>query len=183
MPFRTPTTIAIAVLAALAIVACSSPQLTPTATPLPTATPMPTATPTPEPTVTSEPEGDEGIAATGIVREWADGSKDEIATTLIELVNEKLPSGIQIGEGGSLAVQFEERMTFEFHSPKSPGPSLSVWEVPVTVKTSFDVDKPIIGGTYSVTTPVTVLLDVSKELPDAISDWVVQVDGLSIKKE
>ena len=144
---------------------------------------MPTATPTPEPTVTSEPDGDEGIVATVIVREWADGSEDEVATILIELVNEKLPSGVQIGEDSSLAVQFEERMTFEFHSPKRPSPSLSVWEVPATVKTSFDVDKPIIGGTYSVTTPFSVVVDVSKELPDAISDWGVQVDGLAIKKE
>lgn len=116
-----------------------------------------------------------------IASEWAGDQKEEIVTAVLNEVEDGIDEAwVAVTESDPQVVNVSENTTLSFGPPTGyVGLDGAVFTVPVISASKVNVDKPIIGGDYVITTPLIITVDTET---DNVIGWTLDPDGISIRK-
>ena len=165
----------LAILALLATACGTSAQEHPTATPTsPTTEPRPTATE--RPAEVPRLRG-EDAALVGAI-DWTHRNHSMLADALVQLT---IPAAPFLES--SDANQIKEHATVEVKFPTPTGDTVNHFIVPAEVSSTFRVDKPVIGGTYKATLPISITVDIKLPMEERATSYHIPTSEFSLEKQ
>lgn len=162
--------------ATIGLTACaSSSQDHPT--PTPTLTPTKPKTPTPE--VPEIPIGRlERPALVGAI-DWTKRNHSMLADALIEQTGPAAPFLDR-----SITAQIRENARVDVKFPVAAANNTGIdFIVPAEITSTFNVNEPVIGGTYKATLPVSLFVDINLPMEDRVTSHRIETDKFSLEKQ
>ena len=160
---------------ALLTAACdTSAQDHPTPTPTsPLTKPRPTATQAVE-NLLPKPK----ITAAAAARKWADDNRSALARELLTNI-----LGAAAFLDASYTAQVTENTKVKIETPEHLDYTKRLFKVPAEVTSTFTVDKPVIGGTFIATLPISINVDTSSNsLWEMVTGYSVSNEDFSLAK-
>ena len=110
--------------------------------------------------------------------EWADKNHSELAK---QLLDQTLGAASFID--ASYTTQITENVETKVGTPKPLDPDYRLFTLPIEVTSTFTVDKPMIGGTFTATLPISLTADRILPLEQMITGYSIANEDFTLDKE
>ena len=110
--------------------------------------------------------------------DWADKNHSELAGQLLDKT-----LGAALFLDASYTTQVTENVEVEVKAPERSDTDDRVFTVPAEATSTFTVDKPVVGGTFTATLPVSLTVDTKLPLEEMVTGYSVANEDFSLNKE